>query len=81
MNILLWIIFGAIAGWVASLVMKSSQGIFMDIFVGIFAAFVGGFIFNLFGSTGVTGFNIYSLLVTIVGAIALLWLAKALRRA
>ena len=77
MNILLWIILGAIAGWVASLIVKSNQGILLDIIVGIVGAFVGGFIFQAFGASGVTGFNIYSILVAIVGAVVLLFIVKA----
>ena len=77
MNILLWIILGAIAGWVASLIVKSNQGILLDIVVGIIGAFVGGFIFQAFGASGVTGFNIYSILVAIVGAVVLLFIVKA----
>lgn len=77
MNILLWIILGAIAGWVASLIVKSNQGILLDIVVGIVGAFLGGFIFQTFGASGVTGFNIYSILVAIVGAVVLLLIVKA----
>ena len=77
MNILLWIILGAIAGWVASLIVKSNQGILLDIVVGIVGAFIGGFIFQTFGASGVTGFNIYSILVAIVGAVVLLLIVKA----
>jgi len=73
---------GALAGWIASLVMKtnSSQGLFMDIIVGIVGAFIGGFLFNMFGAAGVTGFNLYSLLVAILGAVVLLFLVKLVRR-
>ena len=78
MNILLWIILGAIAGWVASLIVKSNQGILLDIVVGIVGAFVGGFIFQTFGASGVTGFNLYSILVAIVGAVVLLFIVKAI---
>lgn len=81
MNILLWIILGALAGWIASMVMRSNQGILLDIVVGIVGAFLGGLIFNLFGASGVTGFNFYSLLVAVIGAIVLLWIVKAVRRA
>lgn len=81
MNILLWIILGALAGWIASLIVKTNdqQGILMDIVVGIVGAFIGGFVFNLFGAQGVTGFNIYSILVAIIGAIILLAIVKAVR--
>lgn len=83
MNIILWIIFGALAGWIASLVMKTNaqQGLLMDIVVGIVGAFIGGFLMGLFGGSGVTGFNLPSLLVAIIGAIVLLFIVKTLRRA
>jgi uncharacterized membrane protein YeaQ/YmgE (transglycosylase-associated protein family) len=77
MNILLWIIFGAIAGWLASMIAKTSQGLMVDIIVGVVGAFIGGFVFNAFGSGGVSGFNLYSLLVAVVGAIILLLIVKA----
>ena len=76
MNILLWLLLGALAGWVASLIVKTDQGILLDIVVGIVGAFLGGFLFNLFGAAGVTGFNIYSILVAIVGAVVLLFILK-----
>ena len=79
MNILLWIILGALAGWIASLIVKSDQNILVDIVVGIVGAFIGGWVFNLFGAAGVTGFNIYSILVAIIGAVILLAIVKAVR--
>ncbi|HEX7003146.1 MAG TPA: GlsB/YeaQ/YmgE family stress response membrane protein [Trueperaceae bacterium] len=81
MGILLWIIFGALAGWIASMIVRTDQGLLLDIIVGIIGAVIGGFIFRAFGAAGVTGFNIYSLLVAILGAIVLLWIVKAARRA
>jgi len=82
MNILLWIVLGAVAGWLASLVMKTSaeQGLVIDIVVGIVGALLGGWIFGLFGAAGVTGFNFYSLLVAFVGALVLLAIVRAVRR-
>lgn len=82
MNILLWIILGALAGWIASIVMKTreEQGLLMDIVVGIVGAFLGGWLFSLFGAQGVTGFNLYSILVAIVGAVVLLAIVRAFRR-
>jgi uncharacterized membrane protein YeaQ/YmgE (transglycosylase-associated protein family) len=82
-SFLLWILLGAVAGWLASLVMKTnaSQGTLMDIVVGIVGAFIGGLVFNLFGAAGVTGFNFYSLLVAFVGAVILLAILKTVRRA
>lgn len=83
MSILAWIILGGFAGWIASLIMKTndSMGIFANIFVGIVGAFIGGLIFNFFGATDITGFNLYSLLVAVVGATVLLWLVGMLQKA
>lgn len=83
LNIVLWIILGGLAGWIASLVMgrDAQMGLLGNIIVGIIGAFIGGFLMNQFGEAGVTGFNIYSLLVAIGGAIVLLFLYGLLRRA
>ena len=82
MGIILWIIFGALVGWIASMVMKTdgNQGAFMNIVVGILGAVLGGWLMSFFGQTGVTGFNIYSFLVALVGAIVLLAIFRAVRR-
>ncbi len=82
MNIILWIVFGALAGWIASLVMGTdeSMGALANIIVGILGALLGGFVFGLFGFSGVTGFNVWSLVVAIVGAVILLWLVQLFRR-
>lgn len=82
MNILLWIILGGLAGWISSLIMKtnSSQGMLMDIVLGVVGAFVGGLIFNFFGFSGVTGFNAWSLLVAVIGAALLIGLGRAFSR-
>ena len=81
MGILAWVILGGIAGWLASLVMKTdaSQGILLNIVVGIVGAFLGGLAFSLLGGEGVTGFNLYSLLVALVGSVLFLWIVKAVR--
>lgn len=82
MNILLWIIFGAIAGWLTSIIAKTdySQGTVGDIVLGIVGSFVGGFVFNLLGAEGVTGFNMYSMIVAVVGALIVIWLGRRFRR-
>lgn len=82
MNWILWIIFGAIAGWLASLLVgkASSQGPLMNIVVGIVGALLGGWLFNQFGASGVTGFNLPSLLVAVVGAVVLLLLVSLFTR-
>lgn len=83
MGILAWIILGGIAGWLASLIMgkDASMGIIANIVVGILGAFIGGFVFNFFGGADVNGFNLYSLLVAVVGASILLWIASLVKRA
>ena len=82
MGILLWIIFGALAGWIASLIMKTDaqQGAFLNIVVGIIGAVLGGWIMNFFGASGTTGFNIYSLIVAVIGACVLIAIVRAIRR-
>ncbi|HYZ23032.1 MAG TPA: GlsB/YeaQ/YmgE family stress response membrane protein [Rhodopila sp.] len=75
MSIIAWIILGLIAGFIASkLVNNTGQGIVLDIVLGIVGAIVGGFIFSFFGAAGVTGFNVWSLIVAIVGSIVVLWI-------
>jgi uncharacterized membrane protein YeaQ/YmgE (transglycosylase-associated protein family) len=71
-----WLIVGAVAGWLASKVMRTGQGLLTDILVGIVGAFIGGFLFNQFGTVGVTGFNIWSIFVAFVGSIVLLMLIR-----
>jgi uncharacterized membrane protein YeaQ/YmgE (transglycosylase-associated protein family) len=73
MSIIGWILLGLIAGFIASkIVNKSGEGFFLDIVLGIVGAIVGGFIFSAFGASGVTGFNLYSMIVAIIGAIIVL---------
>lgn len=80
MGILSWIIFGALAGWIASMIMKTDaeQGALMNIIVGIIGAFIGGFVMSLFGEAGVTGFNLRSFLVAIAGACVALALYRTM---
>ena len=82
MGIILWIIFGGLVGWVASLVMKTDaqQGILLNIIVGVVGAVVGGWIMSFFGQGGMTGFNFYSFIVALLGAVVLIAVVKALRR-
>jgi len=81
MNILVWIIFGGVAGWIASMIMKTdqSQGMMMDILMGAIGAVVGGFLMNLVGQSGVTGFNVYSLVVAVVGAVVVIYVGRIMR--
>jgi uncharacterized membrane protein YeaQ/YmgE (transglycosylase-associated protein family) len=82
MDFILWIVLGALAGWIASIIMKTdaSQGLLGDIILGIVGAFVGGLVFNLFGAGGANGFNVYSLIVAIVGAVLVIYLGRVMFR-
>lgn len=75
-----WIILGGLAGWVASIIAGNNarQGLIGNILVGVVGAFVGGLIFNFFGGYGVTGFNLYSFGVAVVGAVVTLAIKRAL---
>jgi uncharacterized membrane protein YeaQ/YmgE (transglycosylase-associated protein family) len=73
MSILAWIVLGLIAGFIASkLYSGSGQGFLMDIVLGIVGAVLGGYLFTALGATGITGFNLYSMLVAVIGAVVLL---------
>lgn len=76
MSILTWIIVGFLAGWIASIIMKSDGGIVKDIIMGIIGAFVGGLVMNFFGKTGVSGLDIYSILVSTLGAVIIIWIGR-----
>jgi len=81
MSFLAWIVLGLLAGFIASkIVNKQGEGVFLDIILGIVGAVAGGWLFNTFGASGVTGLNLYSLMVAIVGAVVLLVLYHAIRR-
>lgn len=82
MGIILWIVFGALVGWVASLLMNTDaeQGPVLNIVVGIIGAVLGGWIMTFFGEGGVSGFNLYSFVVALIGAIALIAIVKAIKR-
>ncbi|RJQ36923.1 GlsB/YeaQ/YmgE family stress response membrane protein [Candidatus Microgenomates bacterium] len=82
MNILMWIVLGGLAGWIASIVMRTnkSQGLLTDIVLGILGAITGGFVLNFFGQPGVSGFNLYSVLVAVLGAAILIWIGRLLYR-
>ncbi len=81
MNFLAWIILGLIAGFIGSkIVNKSGEGVLLDIVLGIVGAFLGGFLFNQFGAPGVSGLNLYSLLVAVVGSVLFLIIYHAIFR-
>ncbi len=79
MSIIGWIIFGLIAGFIASkIVNRAGEGLLLDIVLGIVGAIVGGYIFAFFGNVGVTGFNLYSMFVAVVGAVVVLVIYHAI---
>ena len=78
MGIISWIILGLIAGFIGSkIVDKQGQGLWLNIALGIIGALVGGFLFDLFGATGATGLNIWSMIVAIVGSVVVLLIYNA----
>jgi len=82
MSFFAWIILGLIAGFVGSkIVNRTGEGLILDIVLGIVGAIVGGWLFSMFGASGVTGLNFYSLAVAVVGAIVVLVVYHAIRRA
>ncbi len=81
MSFLAWIVLGLIGGFIGSkLVNKTGEGVILDISLGVVGAVIGGFLFNLFGAPGVTGLNLYSLLVSVLGAVLFLVAYHAIRR-
>jgi uncharacterized membrane protein YeaQ/YmgE (transglycosylase-associated protein family) len=82
MSFLSWIVLGLLAGFIASkIVNQHGEGVLLDIVLGIVGSVVGGLVFALFGAGGVSGFNLYSLLVAVIGAIATLVVYHAVHRA
>ena len=81
MSILAWIVLGLLAGFIGSkLVNKRGEGLILDILLGVVGAIVGGWLFNTFGAAGVTGLNLYSLVVAVIGAVVVLLVYHAIRR-
>ena len=82
MSIIGWIILGLIAGFIASkIVNKEGQGFILDIVLGVVGAIVGGWLFGVIGHAGITGFNLYSMFVAIIGSVVVLVIYHAIRRA
>jgi uncharacterized membrane protein YeaQ/YmgE (transglycosylase-associated protein family) len=82
MSIIAWLVLGLLAGWLGSMIVNRGrgEGLLLDIVLGIVGAVVGGFIFNLLGQPGVTGLNLYSMLVAVIGAVVVLAVYHMLRR-
>jgi uncharacterized membrane protein YeaQ/YmgE (transglycosylase-associated protein family) len=82
MSFLTWIVLGLLAGFIGSkIVNKRGEGVILDVVLGIVGAIVGGWIFTTFGASGVTGLNLYSLVVAVIGSVVLLVVYHAIRRA
>jgi len=81
MGIFIWIIFGALVGWVASMIMNTNaqQGVILNIIVGIIGAVIGGWIMSYFGKSDITGFNLYSFVVALIGAVVLIAIVKMVK--
>ena len=81
MGIITWLIIGFLAGWIASIIMKTDakQGTLLDIVLGIVGAVVGGLIMNAFGNSGVTGINFYSIFVATIGAMIVIFIGRRLQ--
>lgn len=79
MTIFIWIVFGALVGWVASVLMDSRDDLITNICVGIVGSILGGYILSFFGQAGVGGFTLYSFIVALIGACVLIVIARAVR--
>ena len=80
MSFIAWIVLGLIAGFIGSkIINKRGEGLLLDILLGIIGAVVGGWVFHFFGMSGVTGINIYSLIVAVIGAVVVLVIYHAIR--
>ncbi|WP_022819278.1 GlsB/YeaQ/YmgE family stress response membrane protein [Fusobacterium russii] len=82
MGIITWLVLGALAGWIASIIMgkNASMGAFANIIVGIIGAFIGGGIASFWGGGKVTGFNLYSILISVLGACVLIWIVGKIKK-
>lgn len=80
MMVISWIIFGGLAGWIAAALTGSRGGCLTDVIIGIVGAMIGGFLFGLVGRGGVSGFNLWSLFVAVIGSVILIAIVRAIRK-
>ncbi len=82
MSLIAWLVVGLLAGWIGSMLVNRGrgEGLIMDIVLGVIGAFVGGFLFKAFGHAGVSGINLYSIMVAIVGSVVVLIVYHAIFR-
>ncbi|MGC9602703.1 MAG: GlsB/YeaQ/YmgE family stress response membrane protein [Minisyncoccia bacterium] len=79
MGVIIWVVFGALVGWVASMLVGGGGGLLADIIIGIVGSLIGGFVMSFFGYGGVNGFNWYSFLVALLGACVLIIIVRAVQ--
>jgi uncharacterized membrane protein YeaQ/YmgE (transglycosylase-associated protein family) len=79
MSLLGWIVLGGLAGWLASMMLEEKRGCVVNIVVGVIGGVLGGFFFSLIGGSGITGFNIWSLVVAVVGSLVFLAIVRKVR--
>lgn len=75
-----WIVLGGLAGWVANMIMKEDGGLLKNIILGVIGGVVGGGIVELLGGSGVNGFNVYSFIVAVLGALLLIWIVRMIKK-
>ena len=75
-----WIVLGGLAGWVANMIMKEDGGLFKNIILGVIGGVIGGWVVELLGGSGVNGFNIYSFVVAVLGALLLIWIVRMIKK-
>ena len=80
MGVIAWLVLGALSGWIANRLMNSSTGLIDNIIIGIIGAFIGGFVFNFLGAQTVTGLNLHSVFVSVIGSCILLWIINKIRK-
>lgn len=82
MGVITWLILGALAGWIASIIMNKNQsmGAIANIVTGVIGAFIGGSLAGFFGGSKVTGFNLYSIVISILGACVLIWIVEKIKK-
>lgn len=82
MGVIAWLVLGALSGWIANKLIgkNSSTGLIDNIIIGIIGSFIGGFVFNFFGAKTITGLNLHSIFVSVVGACILLWIINQIRK-
>jgi uncharacterized membrane protein YeaQ/YmgE (transglycosylase-associated protein family) len=81
MSLLSWLVVGLVAGWIGSMIVnRRGEGLIMDILLGVVGAFVGGYLFHLFGHQGVSGINLYSIFVAAVGSAVVLFIYHVIFR-